>query len=378
MFFLPGIVLSNSITSSSKIFNHTSFLFSGSLSKVTGIDLALKVFAKLPKLVLHISGKGELVDMVKQYSEKYSNIIYHGFMDVDSYKKMSKQIDFCLSLRNPSLPENRNNFPSKSLEYLSDAKILISTILYPELDGVKYVYSDYSEEALANVVVKLSQMDEDELKQYANNKDVLLKKISERAWKHAFEYLELNDMKNKSIFTALMFLLKAVIRDFSAMLVDNLFFNSMWRHYMYKILMEKGRGISEASYNRIVTFQKEKRQIDIGDVNIDEKEKLKRVEDIVSDIKNKTREDNIVFEYNCFYGFYRNLLGGIIISSLLVYFCSHIFGALLAAANINITDYLYPILLILFCVCVIFMYYNDYKYAKKMFAAYTSFLDKEN
>ena len=119
--------------------------------------------------------------------------------------------------------------------------------------------------------------------------------------------------------------------------------------------MEKGRGISEASYNRIVTFQKEKRQIDIGDVNIDEKEKLKRVEDIVSDIKNKTREDNIVFEYNCFYGFYRNLLGGIIISSLLVYFCSHIFGALLAAANINITDYLYPILLILFCVCVIFI-----------------------
>lgn len=159
--------------------------------------MALKVFAKLPKLVLHISGKGELVDMVKQYSEKYSNIIYHGFMDVDSYKKMSKQIDFCLSLRNPSLPENRNNFPSKSLEYLSDAKILISTILYPELDGVKYVYSDYSEEALANVVVKLSQMDEDELKQYANNKDVLLKKFSERAWKHAFEYLELNDMKNK-------------------------------------------------------------------------------------------------------------------------------------------------------------------------------------
>ena len=197
MFFLPGIVLSNSITNSSQTFNHTSFLFSGSLSKVTGIDLALKVFAKLPKFVLHISGKGELVDMVKQYSEKYSNIIYHGFMDVDSYKKMSKQIDFCLSLRNPSLPENRNNFPSKSLEYLSDAKILISTILYPELNGVKYVYSDYSEEALANVVVKLSQMDEDELKQYANNKDVLLKKFSERAWKHAFEYLELNDMKNK-------------------------------------------------------------------------------------------------------------------------------------------------------------------------------------
>lgn len=193
MLSLPGIVLSNSIKNSSKTFDHTSFLFSGSLSKVTGIDLALKVFAKQPELILHISGKGELVDMVKQYSEKKSNIIYHGFMDVDSYKKMSEQIDFCLSLRNPSLPENRNNFPSKSLEYLSDGKILISTILYPELDGVKYVYSDYSEEALANTVIKLSGLSDGQLISYANNKDVLLEKFSESAWKHAFESLELND-----------------------------------------------------------------------------------------------------------------------------------------------------------------------------------------
>lgn len=180
-----------------------------------------------------------------------------------------------------------------------------------------------------------------------------------------------------AIFTALIFLLKAVIRDFSAMMVDNLFFNCKIRHYMYRILMKKGRGISEASYNRIVKFQKEKRQIDIEEVNIGEAEKLKRVKDVVSDIKNKTREDNIVFEYNCFYGFYRNLLGGTIISTLLVYFSSHVFGILLDATHISITDYLYPILLIFFFVSIIFMYYNDYKYAKKMFAAYLTFLDKE-
>lgn len=180
-----------------------------------------------------------------------------------------------------------------------------------------------------------------------------------------------------AIFTALMFLLKAVIRDFSAMLVDNLFFNGLIRHYMYRILMKKGCGISEASYNRIVAFQKEKRQLDLEDVNIDKNEKMKRVKDVVFNIKNETREDNIVFEYNCFYGFYRNLLGGTIISSLLVYFSSHIFGTLLAATHISVTDYLYPILLILFVVCIIFMYYNDYKYAKKMFAAYLTFLDKE-
>ena len=150
-----------------------------------------------------------------------------------------------------------------------------------------------------------------------------------------------------AIFTALMFLLKAVIRDFSAMMVDNLFFNFMCRHYMHKILMKKGCGISEASYNRIVRFQKEKRQIDIEEVNIGKDEKFKRVKDVVFDIKNETRDDNIIF------------------------------GTLLAATHISVTDYLYPILLILFVVCIIFMYYNDYKYAKKMFAAYLTFLDKE-
>jgi len=179
-----------------------------------------------------------------------------------------------------------------------------------------------------------------------------------------------------AIFTALMFLLKAVIRDFSAMMVDNIFYNCWIRHYMYRILMEKGRGISEASYDKIVAYQKDKRKINIEEVGINKREKMKRVKDVVSNIKNETREDNIVFEYNCFYGFYRNLLGGSIISGLLVYFSSHIFDNLLVATHINITAYLYPILIGLFVVSVVFMYYNDLKYAKKMFAAYLTFLDK--
>lgn len=180
-----------------------------------------------------------------------------------------------------------------------------------------------------------------------------------------------------AIFTALMFLLKAVIRDFSAMLVDNFFFNCWIRHYMYRILMEKGCGISEASYGKIVEYQKDKRKIDIEEDGIEKREKWSRVKDVVSNIKNETREDNIVFEYNCFYGFYRNLLGGTIISALLVYFSSHIFDNLLAASHINITGYLYPILIVIFVVSIVFMYYNDSKYAKKMFASYLTSLDKQ-
>lgn len=61
-----------------------------------------------------------------------------------------------------------------------------------------------------------------------------------------------------AIFTSLMFLLKAVIRDFSTILADNIFFNCRCRHYMYKILLKRGLGISVASYNKIVAYQKKK------------------------------------------------------------------------------------------------------------------------
>ncbi len=70
-------------------------------------------------------------------------------------------------------------------------------MIYPELEGVKYVCTDYLEEALSYTVIKLSYLSDSELTPYVNNKEVLLSKYPEQAWKHAFEYLELNDMKNK-------------------------------------------------------------------------------------------------------------------------------------------------------------------------------------
>lgn len=179
-----------------------------------------------------------------------------------------------------------------------------------------------------------------------------------------------------AVFTSLLFLMKAIIRDLSAILADNVFFNKFYRHFMYQILLKRGKGISAASYDKIVEYQKNKRGICIEDQGVDEEEKLKRVEDIVCNIKNMTRDDNIVFEYNCFYGFYRNLLGGSIISGFLVYVSSHMFNEFIARTNISITDYLYPSICIIFIISVIFMYYSDYKYAKKMYAAYLIHLDE--
>ena len=162
------------------------------------------------------------------------------------------------------------------------------------------------------------------------------------------------------------------------MIVDNVFFNKLcYSHYMYRILMKKGRGISEASYNKIVKYQKDKKKIDIEENGIGKAEKNKRIKDVVYNIKNETREDNIVFEYNCFYGFYRNLFGGTIISLVLVFFSSRIFDRLISSTGIPITDYLYPILIIIMVLSLIFMYYNDRKYAIKMFNSYLTTINNQ-
>ena len=145
---------------------------------------------------------------------------------------------------------------------------------------------------------------------------------------------------------------------------------------MYRILLKKCEAISESSYAKIVKYQKEKRNIDIEEIGIDEEEKLKRVKDIVYNIKNMTRDDNIVFEYNCFYGFYRNLLGGTIISAILVFISSKMFNEAIIKTGIPITDYLYPIIGSICAISILFMYYSDYKYATKMYAAYLTYIDK--
>lgn len=171
-----------------------------------------------------------------------------------------------------------------------------------------------------------------------------------------------------AIFPALFFLLKMLIRNISKLLVDNVLFAwCICPHYMYRILLNKGKGISEASWEKIKTVY-EKKKLDISES--DENQKKKIIIDVVSDIKNSTREDNIVFEYNFIYGFYRNLFGGLIIIMILfgiaLYMLSEVTNIL--AINVrNIIGYTYCVTIPLTVICLIMIYVSDRDYALKMF-----------
>lgn len=90
-------------------------------------------------------------------------------MKYEDYLCLLDSATICLNLRNPNLPENNNNFPSKVLDYFSKGKIVLSTISYPEIKGANYILSEYNEAAITKSIQDIINMDINELLKYSDN-----------------------------------------------------------------------------------------------------------------------------------------------------------------------------------------------------------------
>lgn len=178
-------------------------------------------------------------------------------------------------------------------------------------------------------------------------------------------------MWGASIFPALFFLLRMLIRDFSSLITDNILFQwygkfYIWPRYMYRVFLKKGVGISKRSFEMIKDKLKNS-GFDLGCADKDEKKHL--IKDSINHIKNSTREDSIVFEYNIFYGFYRNMVGGLLLVNIMFYILSFTNLPIINSQG-EAMSFIQLAIWILFAICLIFMYYNDYKYALKMIRLY--------
>lgn len=105
------------------------FMYAGLLSNVTGVDILLETMklVKAQNLKLLISGKGELEKKVEEYAATDSRVTYLGFLDVDDYYKQLNDVNIFINPRNMGLTQNKNNFPSKILEYLATGRVILST-----------------------------------------------------------------------------------------------------------------------------------------------------------------------------------------------------------------------------------------------------------
>jgi len=118
-------------------------LYSGLLSKVTGVDLLIEAMAvmdpvftgpafaeadkKKPEMELILTGKGDLEDYVKECEKKHSWMHCMGHRSYEEYIQILQSADILVNPRNMKLPENKNNFPSKIMDYLAAGKYVVST-----------------------------------------------------------------------------------------------------------------------------------------------------------------------------------------------------------------------------------------------------------
>ncbi len=149
-------------------------LYSGMLSYVTGVDLLLEAFSHIDSqnIDLCITGKGELSNNVKSAMKADSRIEFKGFVSNDEYYHILNDSDIVVNPRNMSFGQNRNNFPSKVLEYLASGRIVVST----KFSGYKrflnnFLFCDSNVEALAEALkeaIKIKEIDRQII--FANNR----------------------------------------------------------------------------------------------------------------------------------------------------------------------------------------------------------------
>lgn len=169
----------------------STFLLSGALSEeISMLPMVLDAFSKLPDCELHITGSKGNEDLLQEYAKTFSNIHWHGQLPFKDYLELLHDVSFQLSTRDIRFPENQCNFPSKIIEALYHNRIVISTIQYPQLNGVKYftvspVKKDFRDDIKR--IVSLSQTD---LLSYANQGDLVSSMYSVEVWNTAMEKIE--------------------------------------------------------------------------------------------------------------------------------------------------------------------------------------------
>jgi hypothetical protein len=179
---IPGIVPQTKYKYPIQSQINNAFLLSGILTENRSPKQILDTFSRLPQYTLKISGIVEDESMFIYYANTYSNIHYLGFLPYDKYIELLKEVSFAINSRNESFEENLYNFPSKMIEYLLYNKIVVSTMFYPQLEGINYIYQK-ANETLFDLFKKIGNIDKKILlQQYANQSALIIERMSTSRW----------------------------------------------------------------------------------------------------------------------------------------------------------------------------------------------------
>lgn len=188
---MPGVVPVNSREWPKIISVKKSFLISGALGyNISMLPMLLEAFSKLPEMELHITGKATDLKLISNYTLRCSNIIYHGMVEYTEYLQILHDVSFLLSTRDPNAPENQCNFPSKIIEALLHNRIVVSTLHYPQLDGINYLEVPAQIDGFVSALQDIVEMPQDMLFLYANQSEKVMHRFNTEAWKSNIKKIE--------------------------------------------------------------------------------------------------------------------------------------------------------------------------------------------
>ncbi len=165
------------------------FIISGQLGdNISMLSELLPVFAAHADWTLNITG--DAPEMAKEYSRRHGNIRCHGKVSFDKFLEILHKSPFLLSTRNPNMPENQCNFPSKIIEGLLHNRIIISTIYYPQLSTIKYLRVDADD--LDAGLSEIASMPDSKLLKYANQAELTDSLFNAKRWAEEMEKIENN------------------------------------------------------------------------------------------------------------------------------------------------------------------------------------------
>lgn len=186
---LPGVVPADDTKKPTVHAYKPTFLISGQLSdNISLLSRLLPVFSQIPESTLNITGNAP--QMAFDYASKYPNIVCHGNVDYGTFLSILHDSTFLLSTRDPDMPENQCNFPSKIIEGLLNNRIIISTIDYPQLNDIKYLKIDANN--MERNIHEIISMSPKVLEQYSNQGDAVRKAFSTDIWDATMKRIENN------------------------------------------------------------------------------------------------------------------------------------------------------------------------------------------
>lgn len=188
---LPGVVPKGAGNEPLIFTLNNKFLLSGVLfEQISQISMVLEAFSRLPKCELHITGKTDNETLILDYTEHFSNIIWHGNVSFQEYLDIMHSCTFQLSTRDSRFPENQCNFPSKIIETLLHNRVIISTICYPQLDGINYYQVSSQLDTFVMQIENISKQEKQKLLIYANQGQKVAEFYSTNVWNNTMEKIE--------------------------------------------------------------------------------------------------------------------------------------------------------------------------------------------